>query len=194
MFYLLITILATVPAVQAHGGGLNSQGCHTNKSNGNYHCHRGDDNSSSQTARFVKEPVRLVSVGDGDTIRVIDKVGKKITIRLACIDAPETSQRRSGDWSTKTLQELISNQKLFIKTQAKDRYGRTVAEVYVNSKNINLQLVRIGAAYAYRKYLNQCDQSAYIYAEDKARQLNLGIWGIYMPNEKPWEHRQLRRK
>lgn len=25
---------------QAHGGGLNAQGCHTNKKTGDYHCHR----------------------------------------------------------------------------------------------------------------------------------------------------------
>jgi hypothetical protein len=25
----------------AHGGGLNAQGCHTNRKTGDYHCHRG---------------------------------------------------------------------------------------------------------------------------------------------------------
>ncbi|MEH6750605.1 MAG: YHYH domain-containing protein [Paracoccaceae bacterium] len=24
----------------AHGGGLNAQGCHTNRKTGDYHCHR----------------------------------------------------------------------------------------------------------------------------------------------------------
>lgn len=27
--------------VYAHGGGLNSQGCHNNRKTGDYHCHRG---------------------------------------------------------------------------------------------------------------------------------------------------------
>lgn len=28
------------PLVQAHGGGLNAEGCHTNRRTGDYHCHR----------------------------------------------------------------------------------------------------------------------------------------------------------
>ncbi|TWO67771.1 YHYH domain-containing protein [Caenimonas sedimenti] len=28
-------------AVHAHGGGLDAQGCHTNRKTGDYHCHRG---------------------------------------------------------------------------------------------------------------------------------------------------------
>ena len=27
-------------SAQAHGGGLNSEGCHTNRKTGDYHCHR----------------------------------------------------------------------------------------------------------------------------------------------------------
>lgn len=28
-------------AALAHGGGLNAEGCHTNRKTGDYHCHRG---------------------------------------------------------------------------------------------------------------------------------------------------------
>jgi len=28
------------PALQAHGGGLNADGCHVNRKTGDYHCHR----------------------------------------------------------------------------------------------------------------------------------------------------------
>jgi len=38
---------------------------------------------------------KVVSVGDGDTIRVRMN-GKPITVRLACIDAPETAQSPYG--------------------------------------------------------------------------------------------------
>lgn len=36
------TLIATVTATSAfaHGGGLNSQGCHNQHSNNTYHCHR----------------------------------------------------------------------------------------------------------------------------------------------------------
>jgi len=38
----------------------------------------------------------VVSIGDGDTIRVIEG-GKRITVRLACIDAPELAQAPYGE-------------------------------------------------------------------------------------------------
>ena len=37
---LLIGGLPSVP-VAAHGGGLNAEGCHNDRKNGGYHCHRG---------------------------------------------------------------------------------------------------------------------------------------------------------
>lgn len=36
-----ITLLFLLPIMAlAHGGGLNSEGCHTNHKTGDYHCHR----------------------------------------------------------------------------------------------------------------------------------------------------------
>jgi endonuclease YncB( thermonuclease family) len=40
-------------------------------------------------------PVRVVSIGDGDTIRV-EQGSQRLTIRLACIDTPEMAQRPHG--------------------------------------------------------------------------------------------------
>jgi len=47
----------------------------------------------------------VLSVGDGVTLRVVD-AGKRLTIRMACIDAPETAQRPYGAASRQRLQEL----------------------------------------------------------------------------------------
>lgn len=37
---LMLAALVLSPAVQAHGGGLNADGCHVNRKTGDYHCHR----------------------------------------------------------------------------------------------------------------------------------------------------------
>ena len=37
---LLVGLIASNDAI-AHGGGLDAYGCHNDKKNGNYHCHRG---------------------------------------------------------------------------------------------------------------------------------------------------------
>ncbi len=45
----------------------------------------------------------VLSIGDGDTIRV-RQGGKVITVRLACIDAPETAQNPYGQQVRRYLQ------------------------------------------------------------------------------------------
>ena len=155
---------------------MDAQGCHTNSKTGDRHCHRTGGSTPKPSSGLVSGHVTLVSVGDGDTARVTSRQGKKVTIRLACIDAPETSQGTSGKWSTQTLKRLIQGKSISLKPQVKDRYGRTVAEIYVGSRNINLEMVQVGAAYVYRQYLKQCDRDAYLSAENAATKKGLGVW------------------
>ena len=175
-----------------HGGGLDASGCHKNSKTGDRHCHRSGNRPRQKSSGLISGPVTLVSVGDGDTVRVIDKSGAKVTIRLACIDAPETGQGSSGKWSTKTLKGMIQGKSISLKSQVKDRYGRTVAEIYVGATNINLQMVRKGAAFTYRQYLKQCDRDAYLNAESMAKRDKQGVWGPYQ-TQLPWEYRRSRR-
>lgn len=188
---IAIAGLAASP-VLSHGGGLDSQGCHTNSKTGDKHCHRSGGSSTKPKSGLLSGPVTLLSVGDGDTVRVTSRQGEKVTIRLACIDAPETSQGSSGKWSTKTLKGMIQGQSISLKPQVKDRYGRTVGEIYVGSTNINLQMVRKGAAFTYRQYLKQCDRDAYLNAESMAKREKQGVWGPYQ-TQLPWEYRRSRR-
>ena len=190
---MALTALAAPPVI-AHGGGLDSQGCHTNSKTGERHCHRSVGSTAKPSSGLVSGPVALVSVGDGDTVRVTSRQGENVTIRLACIDAPETSQGASGKWSTQTLKGLVQGKAISLKPQVKDRYGRTVAEIYVGNRNINLQMVQLGAAYVYRQYLKQCDRDAYLRAEDAATKKGLGVWGPYKPAQVPWEYRRSRRR
>ncbi len=37
---LALSLLLAAGMASAHSGGLNAQGCHTNKKTGEYHCHR----------------------------------------------------------------------------------------------------------------------------------------------------------
>ncbi len=139
-----------------------------------------------------RQPVELLSVGDGDTIRVVARSGQRLTIRLACIDAPEMAQGAPGEAARVALVQMVRVSRLEIKPQTVDKYGRTVAEVFVGGRNVNLQLVRGGFAFAYRKYLGQCDQAAYLGAEAWARQYGQGIWRY--GTERPWDYRQRRRE
>ena len=128
---------------------------------------------------------RVVSIGDGDTIRV--QHGDKLeTIRLACIDAPEMAQVPYGDQARRYLQiRLRLEQEVTIHPLNSDRYGRTVAEV-IGDINLNLALVEDGQAFVYPKYLGQCDATAYLNAEYRASRHRFGIWRVPGGIERPW--------
>jgi len=113
----------------------------------------------------------VLSVGDGDTIRVLEG-SQRLTIRLACIDAPETAQRPYGAASRQLLQELLPlGSVVSLQVHIKDRYGRTVAEVFRGGRSVDLAMVSNGQAFAYRKYLAACDGTAYLAAENQVQHL-----------------------
>lgn len=95
----------------------------------------------------------MLSIGDGDTLRLRSSAGV-VTVRLACIDAPESSQGPWGAAARRKLQELLPiGQAVELKTKATDRYGRTVAELFSGTRNINQALVGSSAAFVYWQYI-----------------------------------------
>ena len=131
----------------------------------------------------------VLSVGDGDTLRVAAGP-QRLTIRLACIDAPETAQAPYGAASREYLQGLAPvGSVVSLKAQTKDRYGRTVAEVFRNGRAVNLAMVQSGQAFAYRKYLSACDGGAYLAAEAQAQQSRRGVWAVNGGIQRPWDWR-----
>ena len=110
-----------------------------------------------------------MSVGDCDTIRVRGRNGETVTVRLACIDAPEAAQGSVGADAIAALKQLLTAGRLELRPQTVDRYERTVAEVIAGGRNVNLEMVRSGAAFVYRRSLRDCDAGAYEAAEQQAQ-------------------------
>ena len=101
--------------------------------------------------------VKIKNCYDGDTCTT--ESDEKI--RLACIDAPEIRGKNADPLkakaSRKFINNLLSNKKVTIKRIDTDRYGRTVAEIFVEGTNIQKLMVQNGFAKIYRKYSFQCD-------------------------------------
>ena len=75
----------------------------------------------------------------------------------------------------------------------RDRYGRMVAEVFLDNHSVNLQMVKEGQAVVYRKYLDKCaTKDQYIKAEAEAKRKRLGFWSQSNP-VMPWDFRRSRR-
>ncbi|MGK7908473.1 MAG: thermonuclease family protein [Synechococcus sp.] len=137
---------------------------------------------------------RVVGVGDGDTVRAkVD--GETLTVRLACIDAAEMAQQPWGEDARRRLSELLPpSSPVKLRVADVDRYGRTVAEVFVGGHSANLQMVEEGQAVVYTQYLSACSDSRdeYLRAEEAARQARSGYWSQSDPIM-PWEFRRGRR-
>jgi endonuclease YncB( thermonuclease family) len=55
-----------------------------------------------------------------------------------------------------------------------------------------LELVKSGAAYAYRQYLAGCYQGAYLSAEREAEMWRRGVWRSGGNEKRPWNFRKSR--
>lgn len=111
---------------------------------------------------------------DGDTLVV-----QNTRVRLFGIDAPEARQRcetgTGGHWAcgaaaTAALREL-AGQGVRCTGSQEDRYGRLIAVCRAGGRDINAEMVRKGAAFAYRKYARD-----YVPAEEAAHAAHRGIW------------------
>ena len=101
----------------------------------------------------------IQSCYDGDTCTTTN--GEKI--RLACIDTPELKGKRAdpipAEKARDFLNNLLINEEVSIRRITKDRYGRTVAELFNGNINIQKLLVDKGYGQIYKKYSNQCEWS-----------------------------------
>ena len=104
----------------------------------------------------TSEEVVITSCYDGDTCT--SSTGEKV--RLACIDTPELRGKSADTVRAKEardyLRELVVGHKVTIRRITSDRYGRTVAELFVNGSNVQQQLVANGHASIYWRYADQC--------------------------------------
>ncbi len=133
----------------------------------------------------------LVSVGDGDTVRV-RRGNETITVRLACIDTPETGQAPWGEQAANRLKQLLPvGQAVQVREVDVDQYGRTVGELFLGNQSVNLMRVKEGQAVVYTQYLSGCSETKeqYLDAEAQAKAQKLGFWN--QPNPvMPWDFRR----
>ena len=109
---------------------------------------------------------------DGDTIDVsIDlgfKISHRIRLRLAGIDAAEVSSER-GKVTRDMLRATLDGRRVKITTYSPDKYGRYLAEVWVESEvSINRQLIDNGVVKAYSG-----DSRSNLWTDEELRDTNI---------------------
>lgn len=129
---------------------------------------------------------KVVGVVDGDTLDILLTGRTRLRVRLAEIDAPEKDQPW-GQRSKRGLSALVFSKPVHIESAGVDRYGRTIARVYLGSLDVNRKMVEDGLAWAYRAYLTDPRIDG---AERQARANKVGLWSA-TPSEinPPWRWR-----
>ncbi len=114
-------------------------------------------------------PAYVERVIDGDTIET--DIG---TVRLLGINAPEKGEPYYQD-AKNFLSSMVKGKNIILSGSKRDKYGRLLADVYVGSLYVNLELVRQGYAAAYMTEGTKHRQEI-LKAEDSAKEKGLGIW------------------
>jgi micrococcal nuclease len=160
---------------------------------------RGDDWEAFDQKAFV---VRHVI--DGDTLEVTAPGGKRERVRLIGVDAPETNASSGGPpehWApeaTRYAEARAEGKEVILRldgTEARDRYGRLLAYVYLSdTESLNLALVRDGHAYADRRFRHTY-RPQFEQAEAAARKGAAGLWKDVADEQQPrWRQDWLRRQ
>jgi endonuclease YncB( thermonuclease family) len=130
----------------------------------------------------MNDPARLsgkvVHISDGDTFIIEDENGKRTTVRIHAIDAPELSQD-FGRESRENLRALIADQQVEIRKHNTDQFQRIVGTVFTGQKDIGLAQVAGGFAWHFKQYQKEQpadEREAYAKAEETARSSRLGLW------------------
>lgn len=134
---------------------------------------------------------KVVGVADGDTITVLDAQNTQHKIRLQGIDAPEKAQP-FGNKSKQSLHEMVHGKQVLVDYQKKDKYGRVVGKVLLNSVDVCLEQVKRGMAWHYKQFANEqskTDQEGYAQAELTAQAQSIGLWKEKSPTP-PWLFRK----
>jgi endonuclease YncB( thermonuclease family) len=174
-----------------------------------YSCSQKGDRTALQNSQIPNDAVPPTSevwriaetrdaIHDGDTIRLTNG-SEELKVRFCGIDSPELAQPL-GIAARDYLRSLVNkgNGEIYVTPIEKDRYGRTVAELFVPVKGkddeifLNGEMVRAGYAWHYQQYSGDCpNKDAITVAEAMAKENKVGVYnGKHQP---PWVFRRQNR-
>jgi micrococcal nuclease len=140
---------------------------------------------------FADEPNAgtVISITDGDTV-IVAHDGTPEKVRLADVDSPEKTQPY-GRAAKRFISDLIYLQKVRIIRRGTDKYGRTLATLFLkDGTNVNEALLRNGYAWIYRA---KSKNPVYRRSELAARDRHVGLWADPHP-EAPWDYRKAQKE
>ena len=113
----------------------------------------------------------VLSVSDGDTIRVRESNGDVHRLRFNAVDAPEVDQP-FGNESTDFVRGMVEGKTVTVMAEGEDDFGRLIANIEVDGKNVNQELLKAGLAWWFYHFSDE-QELAELEAEAKAMRRGL---------------------
>jgi len=132
-------------------------------------------NVSTTTVRNLPTKEKVKRVIDGDTIELAN--GQ--IVRFVGVNAPDSGQPYEEDATAANI-KLVQGKTVTFEYDAytSDRFGRVLAYVIVDGKNVSIELARQGLAkvtiYEDRRKLKYQDEL--LKAQEEAKQKKVGVW------------------
>jgi micrococcal nuclease len=125
----------------------------------------------------------VVRIVDGDTIHV--RLGERVEkVRYIGVNTPEVHHPSKGEEPGGREAAVVNRQlvdgrrvRLELDAQARDRYGRLLAYVWVDETMVNAELVRRGFAQVMTVPPNVRHQTLFLKLQREARDAGRGLWG-----------------
>lgn len=129
---------------------------------------------------------KCVKVVDGDTI-LVSLHKKNLTVHFDCIDCPELEQP-FGKEAEQFTSSIVLKQKVIVEITTYEEDGTIVGRVYVNDKDMSVELMEAGLAWYYKKH-DEDKKLAKI--QKKIKKGKKGIWSKPNPTA-PWVFRRVK--
>lgn len=132
----------------------------------------------------------VTKVSDGDSIHLTTPEQTKLKVRLYGIDAPETDKINNhtgqvnkpgqpyGEEAWKALKDKIIGKQVKLEILDIDKYRRMVGIIWLDDRNINLEMVLEGYVEAFVEYLKPPYLLEFLAAEQQAKSAKRGIWSL----------------
>jgi len=137
----------------------------------------------NEIALQTGDVVSLGKVIDGDSVIVKNEAGGEAHVRLLGIKSfePEPAMdvtARFGKDAIQAISDVVKDDPLrvLVHSTPKDKYGRTIATLFVGEEDVGLALVSRGLALVYTVYPFPAMQ-LYLQAQSQAQAEKKGIWG-----------------
>ena len=145
----------------------------------------------------ANELTGAASITDGDTIRI-----GQTRVRLFGMDAPEKAQRceragtcyQCGDDATRALKSIVGNSQVKCFLTGAKTYGRIVATCEAGGVDLSVEMVRLGWAVPYWRYLSEVPTVAasIVAAYGQALISGSGIHAGEYVTPSDWRHKKAR--